>query len=108
MARVRALAMIGQHFDNAALVDPAMAAPFNHQVQFSLQRRQAANALFDLRQASLRNAIGGRTGLRGVILQSEQRPDGFNFKPKLAGMANEHQTTEVSSVIAAPIAFGAG
>ena len=42
-----ALTVIGQHLDDAALIDAPVPAAFNHQLKLSLQRHQAPDPLLD-------------------------------------------------------------
>ena len=63
MTMMSALAVIGEHLDHPALVDPAMAAALHHDFQLGLQRHQAADALLDLDEARLGDGVGGGAGL---------------------------------------------
>jgi hypothetical protein len=68
---MRALAVVGENLDDAALVDAAVAAAFHHGFQLGLQRPQAADALLDLDEAGLGNGVGRGTGLVRIVLQGE-------------------------------------
>jgi len=53
-----ALAVVGQHFDDPAIADPAVAAFLDHAGQLAAQRRQAGDAAVDLGQVVARDAVG--------------------------------------------------
>jgi hypothetical protein len=42
-----------------------------------------------------------------VVLNGEQGADGVDFEPHPSCMANENKPTQVSGLVASPIAFGA-
>jgi hypothetical protein len=60
--RVSALAVIGEHLDDTALIDAAVAAALDHLLQFRLQRIQTADTLLDLDETCLGDGIGGGAG----------------------------------------------
>lgn len=68
MGFVNALTVICQDLDHPALIDPAMAASFDHRLQLGLQGRQAGNAVLDLDQAGPRDRVGRGAGLVRIVL----------------------------------------
>ena len=59
VARVLALTVVGEHFDDAAGRDLAVTAPLDHRLQFRLERRQAADPLLDVGETGPGDRIGG-------------------------------------------------
>ncbi len=101
MPRIRAFAVIRQHFDHTAGRNVSMNASLHHQLQLGLERGEAADALLDFGQAGLGDAVGGSAGLAWIVLQSEQGPDRLDFESQLPGMTNERQAAQVALAIMA-------
>ena len=53
-----ALAVVGQHFDDPAIANPAVPAFLHHARQLAAQRREAGDAAVDLGQVVARDAVG--------------------------------------------------
>ena len=58
---MHALAMVGQDFDYAALIDPAMGAADDHSLKFGPKSCQAVDALIDFYQPGAGDLIGSIT-----------------------------------------------
>ena len=67
VARVLALTVVGEHFDDAAVGNRAMRAFHHHALQLCLESGQAGKATFDLDQLCLGDCVGGLAGLVGSI-----------------------------------------
>jgi hypothetical protein len=106
--RVRALAVVGQHLDHAALAHLAVPAAGHHQRQLLPQCHQAADARVHIGQACLRNRIGGLAGLAGIVLQGEQRADRIDLEAELPGVPNEGQPPQLPLGIVPPVPLAAG
>ena len=107
MTGVGALAIIRQYLDDTAIGDVAVTAVFDHHFKFDLESRQAADALNDLAQPLVGNAVNDGTRLAWVILQHQKRADRRDAEPKLAGVANESEPPQSAYVIMAAVVFRA-
>jgi hypothetical protein len=82
--------MIRQDLDQAAIGAMAMIAPFDHQFQFGLERRQVANALPHIVKPFFGDAMDDFACLIGLVLQREKRADSRDLETKLAGGASRY------------------
>lgn len=89
MNGVPALAVIGQDLDYPAVINAAMAASLDHQLQLSFQGGQAGDALLHLNQAGSRDRVGCCAWLGGIVLQREKGANGFHLEAKLASVSDE-------------------
>ncbi|MBB3453486.1 mannose-6-phosphate isomerase-like protein (cupin superfamily) [Rhizobium sp. BK313] len=103
MVRMHALPVIGKDFDHPALVDAAVAATFDHHLQFGFQCRQAAYPLLDFDQTRLGDGIGRGTGLMRIILQGKKRADRIDFEAQFPSMADESQPVQMPRLVRALI-----
>lgn len=67
----------------------AVAAPVHHQFQFGFERGQTADALLDVGQTGLGDAVGRRARLARIVLQRQQGADRVDLEPKfeIGGLA---------------------
>lgn len=68
MARVHALPVIRQHFDDAAFGQAAVAAFLDHHRKLRFERLQAGDALLDLGQTRAGDCVRRGAGLGWIIL----------------------------------------
>src|ERR1700712_4789196 len=102
---VSALAVIGENFDDPALVDTTMPASLDHKLQFDFQSGQTSNPLLDLDKASFGNGIGRNAGLMRIVLEDQKRSNGIDIETQFTGMPDERETPDVRSLITALIAL---
>ncbi len=107
MARVLALTVVGEHFDDAAGRDATVTASLDHRLQFCLERAQAADPLLDIRKARLGDAVGRRARLVRVVLKEQQGSDRFDLESQLAGVSDECEATQVARVVVTSVAVAA-
>lgn len=107
MMNMRALAMVGQHLNDPALIDTTMPASFNHQLELALQSSEASNSLLNLNKASPGDTVRGRAGLMRVVLERQQRANGIDIEAEFARMSDEGKPAETRRLIAALVTFAA-
>lgn len=108
MTGVRAFAVVSQDLDHSTRCDMSVAASVHHQFKFGLERVEAADALLDIGQASLGDAIGFRAGLAGVVLQCQQCADRLDFESQFPRVPNKGEATQVGLAIVAAVTLAAG
>ncbi len=87
--------MIRQHLDHPAVCDVSRLATGQHALEFTLERSQAFQPPFDLIEAVTGDLVGLCARFRGIVLQVEQRANGVQFEPKVAGVPDEREAADV-------------
>jgi hypothetical protein len=102
------VAVIGQHFDDAAFIDPAAFALTDHAAKFGAQGFETHNFGFDIMKDVLRDAIDTFAGLTASIYKAQQFAHGFETKSKLSCVTDKGEPVGMGAVISPLPALGTG
>ncbi|KUM26301.1 hypothetical protein AU467_22400 [Mesorhizobium loti] len=87
--------LVRQGLDNAALGNMTLRTSFDHTAQFFAQRLEANDSGLDLGKPRPCGAVSNLARLMRVVLQVEQRSNGFDVEAELACVANECQAINI-------------
>ena len=107
-AGTKAVAVVGQGLQDAAVAGGAAAAGVRHAGQLSTQRLQPPQLALHRGELAARQGMDLLAGALRMVGQRQQRPHGFEGEAELPGVADEVQALQVRPAVGAVPAPGAG
>ena len=107
-AGTKAVAVVGQGLQDAAVAGGAAAAGVRHADQFGPQRLQPPQLIFHCGKLAARQRMHLLAGALGMVGQRKQRPHRVEGEAELAGMADEVEALQVRAAVNPVPSLGAG
>ena len=110
-AGTKAVAVVGQGLQDAAVAGGAAAAGVRHAGQLGTQRLQPPQLALHRGELAARQGMDLLAGALRMVGQRQQRPHGFEGEAELPGVADEVQALQVRPAVGAvpaPVRAGGG